>query len=76
MQNTINRLSPSIDNVIETRNGRTRSKFRKGEDILNNAKAAGYELIKDGKMSTKTLNEVSRPLISRKEFELRYNRAL
>ncbi len=136
MQNVINRLSPSFDNVIETRDGRTRSKFRKdvtiqkivlvstsgwweienfdtvvrivkelaedagvefsgavlrphanlmkekgkltkdGEDVLNNARTAGYELAKDGKMSTKTLKEVSRPLISHEEFQLRYNRVL
>ena len=142
MQNVINRLVPLLDPLLETREGRTRARFRKevsirkmvvvatggwwekanldtvvqivkelarvasvefagavlrphaflmrdgsgagqqgeltedGTAVVNAAKRTGGELIKQGVMSEETLEMVSRPLISREELWLRYNRAL
>jgi len=47
-----------------------------GEAIVKLVKKAGYNLIKKGKMQRKTLDDISRPLISEKELRDRYNRAL
>jgi len=47
-----------------------------GSIVLEAARRAGYELVKKGKMNKKTLFEVSRPLISRKELISRYNAVL
>lgn len=47
-----------------------------GSRVLEAARKAGYELVKKGKMNKKTLYEISRPLISRKEIIDMYNDAL
>jgi hypothetical protein len=47
-----------------------------GEAVLNVVKRAGYELAKEGVMSEKTLEAISRPLISEDELRRRYNEAL
>jgi multimeric flavodoxin WrbA len=57
----------------------TRKKGELTEDgtaVVNAAKRAGEELVKQGVMSEKTLEMVSRPLISQEDLRLRYNRAL
>ena len=57
----------------------TRKKGELTEDgtaVVNAAKRAGEELIKQGVMSEETLEMVSRPLISQEDLRLRYNRAL
>jgi len=136
MQNIINRLCPLIEPFLETREGRTRARFREdvqirrivlvstggwwergnfrtvvriieelaegasvefagavlrphaflmkqekeltedGEAILNAAKRAGYELVKEGRMDEETLETISRPLISQEDLRRRYNEAL
>jgi multimeric flavodoxin WrbA len=132
MQNVINRLCPLIEPVLETREGRTRARFREGvgirkivvvatggwwekenfgtvvriveelaadagaeftgavlrphaflmkrngeltkdgEAVLSALQQAGHELAQLGRMSEETLEAVSRPLISREEFQSRY----
>ena len=47
-----------------------------GQAVLNAVKRAGYELVKEGVMSEKTLEAISRPLISEDELRRRYNQAL
>ncbi len=47
-----------------------------GSTVLEAARRAGYELVKKGKISKRTLYEVSRPLISRKDLINRYNAAV
>ena len=47
-----------------------------GEAVLNAAKRAGYELIKEDGMTRETLDRISRPLISQEELWRRYNRTL
>lgn len=142
MQNVINRLVPLLDPLLETREGRTRARFRQeveirkmvvvatggwwekanldmvvrivkefarvasvefagavlrphaflmrdssatrkqaeltedGTAVVNAARRAGAELIKQGVMSEETLEMVSRPLLSQEDLRLRYNRAL
>jgi len=136
MQNVINRLVPLMDPVLETRQGRTRVRFRKdvkikkivlvstsgwwemgnfdtvvgiarelaedasvefagavlrphaylmkedgelteeGKAVQEAARRAGYELVKEGGMKVRTLDMVSRPLISQEEFRLRSNQDL
>lgn len=136
MQNFINRLCPLIEPFLETREGRTRARFRKqvkirkivlvstggwwekenfetvvriteelaksasvefagavfrphaflmkkngeltkdGEAILNMVKRVGYELAKEGGMNRKTLEAISRPLVSEEELRRRYNNVL
>jgi len=44
-----------------------------GEAILNTVKRAGYELIKEGRINKKTLETISRPLISEEELRRLYN---
>ena len=46
-----------------------------GEAVLKGVRRAGYELVKEGKMTTETLEMISRPLISQKELWSRYNKA-
>ena len=47
-----------------------------GSNVLEAARRAGYELVKKGRMSKKTLYEVSRPLVSRMDLNNRYNAVL
>ncbi len=47
-----------------------------GEAVLNAVRRAGYELVKEGVMGRKTLEAISRPLISEDELRRRYNQAL
>jgi len=47
-----------------------------GEAVLNAVKRAGYELVKEGGMNKKTLEMISRPLVSEEELRRRYNNAL
>jgi multimeric flavodoxin WrbA len=47
---------------------------RDGEEILNAAQRAGRELIEEGEMNRETLDEISRPLISREDLWRRYQR--
>jgi hypothetical protein len=47
-----------------------------GEAVLNAARRAGYELVKEGAMSEETLKAISLPLISEDELRRRYNQAL
>ena len=47
-----------------------------GEAVVNAARRAGYDLVKEGKMDQETLEIVSRPLIGQEELRRRYNRAL
>jgi len=47
-----------------------------GKAVLNAARRAGYELVKEGGMDKETLEMVSRPLISEEELRRRYNEAL
>lgn len=47
-----------------------------GEAVLSAARQAGYELIKDGAMSSETLESVSRPLISEEKLRNTYNELL
>jgi len=47
-----------------------------GRDVLDAARRAGHELVKEGAMSEETLDAVSRPLISEDELRSRYNQAL
>ena len=47
-----------------------------GEAVLNAAKRAGSELVKEGRMDEETLETISRPLISQEALRLRYNQAL
>lgn len=44
-----------------------------GEAVLNAVRKAGYELLKEGVMTTETLETISRPLISQEELWRRYN---
>jgi len=136
MQNVINRICPLVVPFLETREGRTRARFREdvkiqkialvatgawwekgnfgtvvriveelakdasvefagavirphaflmkqqgeltqaGEAVVNAARRAGHELVKDGKMDRETLETISRPLISQEELRRRYNRTL
>lgn len=46
-----------------------------GESVLEAARKAGYELVKEGEMARDTLDRISRPLISRKELWRRYSQA-
>jgi multimeric flavodoxin WrbA len=45
-----------------------------GESVLNAARRAGYELVKEGAMSRESLDAISRPLISEEELRRRYNK--
>jgi multimeric flavodoxin WrbA len=47
-----------------------------GEAVLNAVKRAGYELVKEGEINKKTLEMISRPLVSEEELRRRYNNAL
>jgi len=47
-----------------------------GQAVVDAARRAGYELVKEGAMQEQTLEEVSRPLIGQEELRRRYNRAL
>ena len=47
-----------------------------GEEILNDMKKAGYELINRGEINRKILEFIHRPLISEEELRLRYNQLL
>jgi multimeric flavodoxin WrbA len=47
-----------------------------GEAVLNEVRRAGHELVKDGVMSQKTLEAISRPLISEDELRRIFNQAL
>jgi len=136
MQNVINRLCPLIEPLLETREGRTRARFRQdvairrialvstsgwwelgnfdtvvriveelaedasaefagavlrphaflmqeggeltadGKAVLDAAKSAGFQLVREGAMRQETLGAVSRPLISQEELRRRYNEAL
>ena len=136
MQNVINRICPLVVPFLETREGRTRARFREdvkiqkialvatgawwekgnfgtvvriveelakdasvefagavirphaflmkqqgeltqaGEAVVNAARRAGHELVKEGKMDRETLETISRPLISQEELRRRYNRTL
>lgn len=44
-----------------------------GQKVLDAVKTAGNELIKEGKFNQKTLDEISRPLISEEELRKMYN---
>jgi multimeric flavodoxin WrbA len=134
MQDVINRLCPLMKPLLETRQGRTRGRFREdvgirrivlvstggwwekanldtvvriarelaedasvefagavlrphafvmtdgeqltkdGEAVLEAARKAGYELVKDGVMNQETLEAVSRPLSGEAELLRRFNR--
>jgi len=135
MQNVINRICPLILPLLETRDGRTRARFRDGvkikkivlvatgawweienldtvkrialelaeggnvefagavlrphaflmtqkgkltkdgQGVLEAARKAGHELIKDGCFQISTLDAIARPLISQEELRQRYNKA-
>jgi multimeric flavodoxin WrbA len=47
-----------------------------GKAVQEAARRAGYELVKEGGMKVRTLDMVSRPLISQEEFRLRSNQDL
>ena len=47
-----------------------------GEAVLDEVRRAGHELIKEGMMSQKTLEAISRPLIPEDELRRIYNEAL
>jgi multimeric flavodoxin WrbA len=47
-----------------------------GEAVLNMAKRAGYELVKEGAINKETLEAISHPLVSEEELRRRYNHAL
>lgn len=47
-----------------------------GEAVVNAARTAGYQLVKEGVMSEETLEAIERPLISEDELRRRYNQAL
>jgi hypothetical protein len=49
---------------------------RDGKAVLEAAKRAGNELIRDGRMREETLEQVSRPLVSREELLRWYDQAL
>ncbi len=53
-------LRPHSDYMFE--------KNEKTKKILENCKIAGYQLIKEGKMHSDTLKEISKPLIKRREY--------
>jgi multimeric flavodoxin WrbA len=136
MQNLINRIVPLVEPLLETREGRTRARFRpsvhirqivlvsvggwwekenmevvvhiaeelakngsveyagavlrphaflveeggelteEGAAVLEAARQAGHQLVRDGRMNPVTLEAVSRPLISQEELRSRYNRLL
>lgn len=38
------------------------------DDVIESAKKAGHELIEEGKISSETMNNISRPLMPREEF--------
>jgi multimeric flavodoxin WrbA len=136
MQDVLNRLCPLIEPLLETREGRTRARFREnveirkivlvstgawwerenmdtvvriieelaqvasvefagavlrphaflmkqkgeltgdGAAVLDAARRAGYELVREGAMSKDTLEAISRPLISEAELRERYNQML
>jgi multimeric flavodoxin WrbA len=40
-----------------------------GAAVLSSAQQAGYELIKDGRMSPETLASISKPLVSREDYQ-------
>lgn len=136
MQNVINRLCPLIEPLLETRQGRTRARFRQdvairrialvstsgwwelgnfgtvvriaeelaedagvefagavlrphaflmkegaeltvdGKAVLEAARRAGAELVREGAMHQETLDAISRPLISQEELRRWYNEVL
>ena len=45
----------------------------KAEEVLKATKQAGFQLVKDGRMSKKVLDAVSQPLISEEELRQWYN---
>ena len=47
-----------------------------GAAVLDAARRAGYELVREGAMSKDTLEAISRPLISEAELRERYNQML
>jgi multimeric flavodoxin WrbA len=47
-----------------------------GQSVLDAARKAGHELVKDGRPDEATLETISRPLISREELLKRYNAAV
>ncbi len=47
-----------------------------GQAVQEAARAAGYQLIHEGRMKQETLEMVARPLISQEELRQRYNQAL
>ena len=47
-----------------------------GQAVLEAARRAGYELVREGTMREETLEKVSRPLISQEELRVRYNSVL
>jgi len=46
---------------------------REGQEIIEAARTAGNELVKEGRISVETLETISRPLISEPELRERYN---
>ncbi len=46
----------------------------KGEEVLSATKSAGCQLVREGKISSDTLETISQPLISEIEFRERYNK--
>ena len=56
--------------LMKTEGGLT----EEGQSVLNEARRAGYELVKEGAMSKETLEAISRPLISEEELRCRYNK--
>jgi len=46
----------------------------KGEAVLRATKSAGFQLVREGKISSDTLETISQPLISEIEFRERYNK--
>ena len=55
---------------------KNRKLTKDGEKIVSAVKKAGEELINNGKMNLKTLEIISRPLISEEDLRRRYNQAL
>ena len=46
----------------------------KGEEVLSAVKSAGAQLIREGKISSDTLETISQPLIPEKELREMYNK--
>jgi multimeric flavodoxin WrbA len=54
--------------LLRPHSGFMRENNKKTMNVLEAARQAGYQLVKNGRIAPETLNEISRPIVSRKKY--------